>query len=266
MSRTLEISKILIEALYKDYDSDGATISTSDLIATLRSSGINDVSFDEMSNAQKEANSAFGKEIIVYNYRPPFYKNFELKSGYNRSDLKNLYGKVDEKLFISKWQITQNIFFSMMSDRSEVTYYDTSKGVVVAYMDQYLVPISQDNMEAFKVCMDRAAKNEPVDRINPQVHKQIPILKTSDFVNTIEEVIKSKQEFSHMQQVFDKTVNSFKLHNSSFLNSNLSSTLFQKFLDGLTQEVTRSSIGDQNSINLLYKETADRIANKFVSA
>jgi len=266
MSKALEISKILTEALYKDYDSDGAAISTSDLIAQLKNNGITDVSFEEMANAQKEANNVFGKEIIVYNHRPPFYKGFELKGGNNKSDLKNLYAKVDEKLFLSKWQITQNIFFSMMSDRNEVTYYDTIRRVVVAYMDQYLVPLSQDNMEAFKICMERASRNEPEDRINPNIHKQIPILKTSDFIKTIEEVISSKQEFNKLRQAFDKTVKSLQLGNSNILSTNLSSNQFQNFLDNLTQEVTRNNLGDQNTINLLYKETADTIADKFVSA
>jgi hypothetical protein len=266
MSKALEISKILTEALYKDYDSDGAAVSISDLITQLKSNGITEVSFEEMVNAQKEANTVFGKEIIVYNHRPPFYKSFELKGGYNKSDLKNLYAKVDEKLFLSKWQITQNIFFSMMSDRSEVTYYDTNKGVVVAYMDQYLVPLSQDNMEGFKISMERAARNEPADRIDPNVHKQIPILKTSDFIKTIEEVITSKQEFNKLRQAFEKTVQSFQLNNSNFLSTNVSSNSFQRFLDSLTQEVTKNNLGDQNTINLLYKETADTIANKFVSA
>lgn len=266
MSKALEISKILLEALYKDYDNDGAAISTNDFITQLENNGITDVSFEEMINAQKEANNVFGKEIIIYNHRPPFYKSFELKGGYNKSDLKNLYAKVDEKLFISKWQITQNIFFSMMSDRNEVTYYDTTKGVVVTYMDQYIVPLSQDNMEAFKICMERAARNEPADRINPNVHKEIPILKTSVFIKTIEEVITSRLEFNKLRQAFDKTVQSLERSNSNFLSTNLSSNSFQRFLDSLTQEVTKNNLGDQNTINLLYKETADTIANEFVSA
>lgn len=152
-----------------------------------------------------------------------------------------------------------------MSDRNEVTYYDTTKGVVVAYMDQYLVPLSQDNMEAFKICMERASRNEPADRINPVVHKQIPILKTSDFVKTIEVVISTKQEFNKLRQVFDKIMNSFQLSNNNFLNTNLSGNMFKKFLDNLTHEVTRNNLGDQNTINLLYKQTADTIASKFIS-
>lgn len=163
------------------------------------------------------------------------------------------------------WEITQNIFFSMMSDRNEVTYYDTAKGIVIAYMDQYLVPLSQNSMEAFNLCMERASRNEPADHINPNVHKQIPILKTSDFVVSIKEVISTNQEFNNLRQSFDKTVNSFQINNNNFLNTNLSSNMFQSFLDSLAQEVIRNKLGDQNTINLLYKETAETLANKFVS-
>jgi len=265
MDNPLEIAKIIIEELYKDYDRDGAAISTSDLTAILNSKGIAEISFERMNKAQNEANRIFGKEIIIYSSRPPFYKGFELKSGYNKNDLKKLYADIDEKLFLSKWQITQNIFFSMMSDRKEITHYDTTKGVVVAYMDQYLVPLSQDNMEAFKICMERASRNEPADRINPEIHREIPILKTSELIKSLEQVISSKQEFDKLRQPFDKTVKSFQITNSNFLNTTVSSKLFQDFFDTLTQEVIRNNLGDQNTINLLYKETAETIANKFVS-
>lgn len=138
MNNILKIATALINCLYKDYDSDGAAISTNDFIAALRENGLTDVSFDGMLNAQKEANTIYGKEIIVYNSRIPFFKGFELKNGHDRNDLRNLYYQLDEK----EWQVTQNIFFSMMSDTNPPNYYDINKGEVVTYMEQYLVLLS----------------------------------------------------------------------------------------------------------------------------
>lgn len=275
MKKSLIIAKAILNELYKNYGSDSTYVSKSNVVYILKRKGVIDVEMEvdldldvyeeieeELDLAFSIANKIHGRDII--NYADAFHRDgFLLIRGYNRADLKNLYTKIEMASKLS-WQIVQNIFFSMVADKPQLNYYDTSIGDVVGYMDEYLVPLSQSQAESFKICMARALRMEPPDQIDPNIHRQIPILRNSILFNTTEAVISQKKKYRFVREAFDKTVLSFQIEDNDFLKLNFKTKSFKSFFERFLNEVSTNKIGDMNLLNQIYKETAETIVYNFV--